>query len=936
MDENKGGVRYFYKHSTINTNVAITLKGLSDANDSLGISMCAVPPEYKEEISKLQKAYTHLAIQRNPINIPRVYLDAAISKLAISSKNLDKKSNIYNSPSKNPIVDVDISYFRKTHMSECSLFMVVQLSNNGKTVEPAITTSRLKAFNFFEHIVFPITYADLAPDATIAITVYDMNKSPEKGLIGGTCINLFNYHKCLRQGNYSLYIHKKAKGDPSLHTTTVGLLDDSLVQEKNKLYAYIDRHSSREIKAIPWLDSLAYQTIGKKLEKIDHDANFGALDICLPVFDFPVIWKEQKYPRRDVFIGFSKFEERRNAMLDKSSIDKQSIADHVTGVPITLIYDPSVMCRKKEDILNPPNPIADKYYILSRVVDEVNVKELQPTPEEKEEIEEIFGKPDFQKVDGRAVSLVWRYRYFYQDRKDALIKMLMSADWDNEKEEKEAISLLKNWAPIELEQAVIMLSFIFSLNPLYQTKTHPSAKSTAIIRHHAIEYLCRMKDDELDSILIQLVQAFRYEDMQNSELKKFLIMRAIKSQLLSCNLMWYLLVEVENKTNGEMKKYYEQFYTEFNLEIEKLPDKSLKKILDSQLILRIKLLKLSKIIKSSKTKSEEKTKQLRELIGRLGAEDMTKFEPVPVPVNPRIIVNGVISEKSSVFRSATYPMKIVFNVDPTKSLIQKTDENTEFPVLYKEGDDLRQDQLILQMIEFMDKLLKSVTVDLKFSVYRVVAAGIKDGFAEFVSESTTISAIKKEFEKSDNPIADYLKKMEKEKKIPYPSLLEAYVNSCAGYSAITYLLGIGDRHLENLMMRKNGRFFHIDFGFILGNDPKPFPPPIRISGEMVKAMKDKDYPSYDLFCKKCVDAFNHLRKFSKLFVNLFFLMVHAGLKDLVYEDGFPALTKLYERFMPDKNDTDAEQAFLELINESVSALSPKVMEAIHVWASYFK
>ena len=68
-----------------------------------------------------------------------------------------------------------------------------------------------------------------------------------------------------------------------------------------------------------------------------------------------------------------------------------------------------------------------------------------------------------------------------------------------------------------------------------------------------------------------------------------------------------------------------------------------------------------------------------------------------------------------------------------------------------------------------------------------------------------------------------------------PEALENYIKSCAGYCVITFILGIGDRHLDNLMLSKDGRVFHIDFGYILGRDPKPFPPAMKITKEMVRA-----------------------------------------------------------------------------------------------------
>eukprot|EP00919_Chromeraceae_sp_WS-2016_P031861 GHVR01075149.1.p1 GENE.GHVR01075149.1~~GHVR01075149.1.p1 ORF type:complete len:134 (+),score=11.27 GHVR01075149.1:203-604(+) len=128
------------------------------------------------------------------------------------------------------------------------------------------------------------------------------------------------------------------------------------------------------------------------------------------------------------------------------------------------------------------------------------------------------------------------------------------------------------------------------------------------------------------------------------------------------------------------------------------------------------------------------------------------------------------------------------------------------------------------MFALMDKLLKGVNQDYKLTPYKALACSKADGYVEFVPETRTFQETK---------LKDFLAKLDNGKTV---SSMNNYIFSCAGYCAITYFFGIGDRHLENLLIDTSGKMFHIDFGFILGRDPKPYPPPIKIRMEMIDAM----------------------------------------------------------------------------------------------------
>lgn len=116
-------------------------------------------------------------------------------------------------------------------------------------------------------------------------------------------------------------------------------------------------------------------------------------------------------------------------------------------------------------------------------------------------------------------------------------------------------------------------------------------------------------------------------------------------------------------------------------------------------------------------------------------------------------------------------------------------------IMVKNGDDVRQDQMVIQIIRLMDKLMKDMNLDLCLSPYAVLAISSSQGMLEMVQNSKALSGVKsiRQFLKENHPDSSCDLGVKKE-------VMDTYVKSCAGYAVITYLLGIGDRHLDNVMI----------------------------------------------------------------------------------------------------------------------------------------
>ena len=158
--------------------------------------------------------------------------------------------------------------------------------------------------------------------------------------------------------------------------------------------------------------------------------------------------------------------------------------------------------------------------------------------------------------------------------------------------------------------------------------------------------------------------------------------------------------------------------------------------------------------------------------------------------------------------------------------------------------------------------------------------------------------------------------------------MDTYIKSCAGYCVITYLLGVGDRHLDNLLLAPDGCFFHVDFGYILGRDPKPFAPQMKLPLQLIEGMGGPQHPNFLAFKSYAFTAWSTLRKSSNLLLNLFALMQGANIPDIKVErEG--SVRKVQERMWLGKGENEAGREFERLIEESMGDWKAGVIDWAH-------
>lgn len=495
-----------------------------------------------------------------------------------------------------------------------------------------------------------------------------MSKTENNGLIASTTLNLYDSKRRLRQGVYDLFLWKDKEIDLSFKCKTPGLpLDHFYTEQINALLQKIGNKAP--------FDLMTQKGIKRHLHQHYLDSKSAYLEISFPFFEHQVLYYQSTYRSakddytipaylKDKEIEYENTIKKNigpSTLLDDRKIDFSYINDpngrdvsvktyndkssEIKNTKMIRVFDPVIMRKGNiKDRKENSNPILEKYYILTRTNDDNIAKGLNINAETHKEIIEIIEHPDFTALTKKEESLLWKYRYPIKADKQyrkAVVKFLRSVDWTKEKEENEAIEMLQDWE-FDIEQAIPMLSVLFSANDLYPSEIQ--SKRCVDIRKCAIQVLNREDTETLLRIMLQLTQAYRYEKFSEKLLLEFFLSKVTKNHSISHTFYWSIKLEKDNKENDlNIRNEYEFLFNSFMDKLREDDPENLS-LLERQWEFRNKLYDLSSYVKEG-NKIKHKKHRLKEAINEGGKFDMTNFEPTPMPLDPSIFVCGLETEK---------------------------------------------------------------------------------------------------------------------------------------------------------------------------------------------------------------------------------------------------------------------------------------------------
>uniref|UniRef100_A0A3Q3XBF3 Phosphatidylinositol 4-kinase beta n=1 Tax=Mola mola TaxID=94237 RepID=A0A3Q3XBF3_MOLML len=247
-------------------------------------------------------------------------------------------------------------------------------------------------------------------------------------------------------------------------------------------------------------------------------------------------------------------------------------------------------------------------------------------------------------------------------------------------------------------------------------------------------------------------------------------------------------------------------------------------------------------------------------------------------------------------------------------------------VIVKCGDDLRQELLAYQVLRQLQSIWQQERVPLWIKPYKILVMSSDSGMIEPVLNAVSLHQVRKQSQLS---LLDYF--LQEHGSFTSEAFLTAqrnFVQSCAGYSLICYLLQVKDRHNGNILLDSEGHIIHIDFGFILSSSPRNLgfeTSAFKLTSEFVDVMGGLEGDMFIYYKMLMLQGLIAARKHMEKVLQIVEIMQQGS--HLPCFHGSSTIRGLKERFHMSLTEEQLQLLVEQLVDGSVRSITTKLYDS---------
>ncbi|XP_066953270.1 phosphatidylinositol 4-kinase beta isoform X1 [Macrobrachium rosenbergii] len=247
-------------------------------------------------------------------------------------------------------------------------------------------------------------------------------------------------------------------------------------------------------------------------------------------------------------------------------------------------------------------------------------------------------------------------------------------------------------------------------------------------------------------------------------------------------------------------------------------------------------------------------------------------------------------------------------------------------VIVKCGDDLRQELLAYQLLCMFQKIWAEEKVSLWLRPYKILVLSDDSGMIEPIVNTCSLHQIKKNSKMS--MLEYFIQEFGDKNSEEFLTAQRKFVESCAAYCLVCYIIQVKDRHNGNILLDNEGHIIHIDFGFMLSSSPRNLgfeSSPFKLTQELVEVMGGENSDMFAYFKILLLQGLLAARKHNEKILSLVEVM-SSGSKLACFRAGASVVPALKSRFHVNMTDEQLQNHLDQLVYNAINSITTRLYD----------